>query len=199
MERTRFDRVMNEVFAAFQKQQPRQAVLDVIFEKVADLPDDFIDWAAAKLKDEEKLPLNLGRELKRLWPAFKAETTPVEQYDPYANEQAGDPNCPDCRGRGWHYVWPTDPKLYKPGCAEYAVPCLCNTTVDSWEHPPRKASLADLKATGRWTMRRPPMVRNGEPKPLGFSLQQMLDRLRQGRGVQDEAPDPRRQMPEYLQ
>ena len=196
MERAKFDRVMNEIFAAFQKSQPRQAVLDVIYDKVADLPDDFIDWAADKIRDEEKLPVNLGRELKRLWPAFKAETMPACQPDPYANEASGDPNCPDCKGAGWHYVYPIG---CRPGTAPYAVPCLCNTVVDSWERPPRKASLADLKATGKWTMRKPPMVRDGEPTPLGFSLQQMLDRLRQGRGIQDEEPDPRRRLPEYLQ
>ena len=199
MDRTNFDDELNGLFAAFQKPAPRTAILDEAFKPVSEFPNEFLFWAMDKLKEEEKLPINLGRELKRLWPAYKAETTPVEQYDPYANEQAGDPNCPDCRGRGWHYVWPTDPKLYKPGCAEYAIPCLCNTTVDSWEHPPKKASLADLKATGKWTMRRPPIVRNGEPQPLGFSIDDLFARLREGRGVQDETPDPRRQMPEYLQ
>ena len=196
MDRVSFDETMNGVFAAFQKPAPRQAVLDEAYKPVADLPDEFILWAAGKLKEEEKLPLNLGRELKRLWPAFKAETTPVEQYNPYANEQAGDPNCPDCKGTGWHYVYPVN---CRPGTAPYAVPCLCNTVVDGWEHPPRKASLADLKASGRWTMRRPPMVRNAPPQPMGFSLDDLFARLREGRGVQDEAPDPRRQMPECYQ
>ena len=199
MERSKFDKVMNEVFAAFQKQQPRQAVLDVIFDKGMDFPDDFIDWAAAKLKDEEKLPVNLGRELGRMWTAYRAEHESEQQHDPYANECAGDPSCPDCHGTGWHYVWPKDPKWYKPGCAEFAIPCVCNTSVDSWEHPPRKATLEDLRLSGKWTMRRPKPVRNGDPTPLGFSLQQLLDRLHAGQGIEDEPEDPRRQMPEALQ
>ena len=196
MDRVTFDNGMNEIFACFQKAPPRGAVLDAVFKRVGDLPDEFMAWAVDAFAEEEKLPMNLGRELLRMFPAWKAANTPVAQYDPYANEASGDPNCPDCKGTGWHYVYPVN---CRPGTAPYAVPCLCNTVVDGWDHPPRKASLADLKATGKWTMRRPPMVRNGEPTPLGFSLQQMLDRLRQGRGIQDEESDPRRQMPEYLQ
>ena len=196
MDRTFFDETMNGIFAAFQKAQPRQAVLDEAFKPVADLPDDFIAWAADKLKEDEKLPLNIGRELKRLWPAFKAETTPAAQPDPYANEASGDPNCPDCKGAGWHYVYPIG---CRPGTAPYAVPCLCNTVVDGWEHPPRKASLADLKATGRWTMRRPPVVRDREPQPMKRSLSELMASLRQGRGVPEDEQDPRREMPEYLQ
>lgn len=196
MDRSYFDKVMNGVFAAFQKPQPREGVLEEAYKPVADYPEDFIDWAAVKLKEEEKLPLNLGRELKRLYPAWKAETTPVEQWDPYRNEQSGDKNCPECKGTGWFYVYPTDPKLYKPGLAPYAIPCLCNTVVDSWEHPPRKACLEDLRRTGKWTFHRPPDVRNHEPTPLGFSLRQLLDRLHAGVGIQDEPEDPRRKLPE---
>ena len=196
MVRATFDDAMDLVFAAFQKPAPRSAVLEAIFKRVSDLPDEFIIWAADALQDEEKLPQNLGRELLRMYPAWKAENVPACQPDPYANEASGDPNCPDCRGTGWHYVYPIG---CRPGTAPYAVPCLCNTVVDSWEHPPRKASLADLKATGRWTMRRPPVVRNGEPQPMGFSIDDLFTRLREGRGVQDKAPDPRRQMPECYQ
>lgn len=199
MDRSYFDKVMNGVFAAFQKPQPREGVLEEAYKPVADYPEDFIDWAAVKLKEEEKLPLNLGRELKRLYPAWKAETTPVEQWDPYRNEQSGDKNCPECKGTGWFYCYPTDPKLYKPGLSPYAIPCLCNTVVDSWEHPPRKACLEDLRRTGRWTFHRPPDVKNHEPTHLGFSLRQLLDRLHAGVGVQDEPEDPRRKLPEDLQ
>lgn len=196
MDRTVFDDCMNGVFAAFQKPAPRAAVLDEAFKPVADYPDDFIYWAADKLKEEEKLTVNLGRELKRMWPAYKAETTPAAPYDPLASDCAGDPNCPDCHGKGWFYVWR---KGASAGTAETAIPCLCNTVVDSWEKPPRKASLEDLRRTGVWTFHRPPQIRNGDPTPLGFSLKQLLDRLRQGRGLDDEPKDPRREMPEYLQ
>lgn len=196
MNRQTFDSAMGEVFAAFQKPAPRPAVLDAIFKRVEELPDEFVYWAADVLQDEEKLPMNLGRELRLMYPAWKAETTPVAQPDPYANEVSGDPNCPDCHGAGWHYVYPVN---CRPGTAPYAVPCLCNTVVDSWEHPPRKASLEDLKATGKWTMRRPPVVRDREPQPMKRPLAELMASLRQGRGVPAEEQDPRRQMPEYLQ
>lgn len=198
MNRQTFDNAMGEVFAAFQKPAPRPAVLDAIFKRVSELPDEFVFWASDQLVEGEKLPVNLGRELLRMFPAWKAENFSQPQHDPWANEQSGDPNCPDCGGSGWHYVYPLG-KWYRPGLAPYAVPCLCNTVVDGWEHPPKKASLEDLKRTGRWTMRPPAMVRDHEPTPLRTSLQEMLSRLRQGRGIPEEEPDPRRQMPEYLQ
>lgn len=196
MNRVDFDEAMNGVFAAFQKPVPRQGILDEIFKPVENCEDEFVVWAAAKLKEEEKLPPNIGRELKRLYPVWRAENTPVAPYDPRRNEYSGDENCPECKGTGWFYVYPTSPKLYKPGLAPFAVPCLCNTVVDSWEHPPRKACLEDLRRTGRWTFRRPPDVRNHEPTPLKTSLRDLLDRLRQGRGIPEEEPDPRREMPE---
>ena len=199
MERQDLSEAMNVVFAAFQKPAPREAVLDAIYKRVSEYPSDFIFWAADKLQEEEKLPMNLGRELVRMYPAWKAETTPVEQWDPYRNEQSGDKNCPECKGTGWFYCYPTDPKLYKPGLAPYAIPCLCNTVVDSWEHPPKKASLEDLRRTGRWTFHRPPDVKNHEPTHLGFSLRQLLDRLHAGVGIQGEPEDPRRKLPEQYQ
>lgn len=199
MDRQNFDNAMNEAFAAFQKPQPRPAVLDAIFKRVSDLPDEFLAWAVDALADGEKLPANLGRELRRMFPAWKAENTPVAQHDPWANECSGDPNCPDCGGTGWHYVYPLG-ALYKPGLAPYAVPCLCNTVVDAWEDPPKKASLEELKASGRWTMRPPAMVRNRPLKPMARSFGQLMAALKAGRGVPaEQSDDPRRQMPEYLQ
>lgn len=192
MNRLDFDEAMNGVFAAFQKPAPRQAVLDEIFKPVADLEDEFIVWAAGKLKAEEKLPNNVGRELSRMYRVWIAETTPVEQWDPHRNEQEGDKNCPDCKGTGWHYVWYKKKWYGSP----YAIPCACNTKVDLWENPPKKATIEDLKRCGFWTMRQPPVVRDREPTPLGFSLKQMLDRLRAGQGIVDEPEDPRRKLPE---
>lgn len=198
MNRQTFDNAMGEVFAAFQKPAPRPAVLDAIFKRVADFPDEFVFWASDQLVDGDKLPANLGRELRRMLPAWKAEAMPACQPDPWANECSGDPNCPDCGGTGWHYVYPLG-KLYQPGLAPYAIPCLCNTVVDAWEQAPKKASLDDLKRSGRWTMRPPVTLRSGPRKPMARSLSQFMADLKAGRGLQEEAPDPRRQMPEYLQ
>ena len=191
MDKSYFTTVMGGIFAAFQKPSPRGAVVDEAFTPVADYPDDFIDWAAARLKDEDKLPVNIGRELKRMWPAYKAETTPAVPFDPHANENAGDPHCPDCGGIGWHYVW----RRGNPSVAPTAVPCRCNAVVDRWENPPRKASLEDLRRSGIWTLRQPPVIRDRPPVPLRKSLQEVMASLRAGAGIPEDACDPRRQMP----
>ena len=196
MNRQTFDNAMGEVFAAFQKPAPRPAVLDAIFKRVEELPEEFVFWASEKLQDEEKLPANLGRELLRMFPAWKAENFSQPQHDPWANETSGDPNCPDCGGSGWHYVWR---RPARPGTAPTAIPCLCNTVVDAWEDPPRRASLEDLRRAGIWTLREPPMVRTRPPVPLKRSLAEVLAGLRAGRGVPEDEPDPRRQMQESVQ
>lgn len=199
MERFVFNEAMNGVFAAFSKPVPRQAVLDEAYKVVQDWPDEFIYWAADKLKEKEALKPNIGRELKLLFPAWEDVALTPEEKERRRRKRAGDENCPDCHGEGWFYCYPTNPKLYKPGLAPYAIPCKCNTLIDDWDNPPRKASLQELKESGRWTMRPPQRVRNGDPKPLGFSLRQLLDRLHAGVGIQDEPEDPRRRLPEQYQ
>jgi len=158
------------------------------------MPDDFIIWAAEQMQDADRLPPNIGRTLKKeLYPAWKASQMPTFTNEQFYADMCGDPDCPECRGKGWFYVWK---KGAKPGTAPTAIPCLCNMTCDAFpDMEIRKASLADLKANG-WTFHEPPRIRNRPPKPLKKSLQETLAGLREGRGVPADAFDPRRQMPE---
>lgn len=196
MDKHVFDGVVRELYAAFGKPEPRPAVLDAAFKAVAGLPDEFAEWASERLQDADRLPSNLGRELKRMYPAWKAEAFSAPQHDPWANECSGDPHCPDCGGSGWHYVWR---RPARSGTAPTAIPCLCNTVVDAWEDPPRRASLEDLRRAGIWTLREPPMVRTRPPVPMRRPLAEAMAGLRAGRGVPEDAPDPRRQMQESVQ
>ena len=194
MEKMLFDRLIGETYATYGKLAPRQAVLDQAFKFVADYPDDFIIWAADQLQDADKLPSNIGRELKKvLFPAWKASQMPAFTNAQFYEDLSGDPDCPECHGKGWFYVWK---RGAKPGTAPTAIPCLCNLTCDAFpDMEIKKASLADLKANG-WTFHEPPRIRNRPPTPLKKSLRDLLDGLRAGRGIPPDDFDPRRQMPE---
>ena len=194
MDKALFDSKIKETYATYGKPDPRPSVLEAAFKRVADLPDEFIVWAAEQLQDADKLPNNLGRELKKsLFPAWRASQMPTFTNEQYYADMCGDPDCPECRGKGWFYVWK---RGAKPGTAPTAIPCLCNLTCDAFpDMEIRKASLADLKANG-WTFHEPPRIRNRPPQPLKKSLQELLAGLRAGRGIQPDAFDPRRQMPE---
>lgn len=197
MDRTLFDNLVKEVWASFGKPDPRPAMLVAAYKQVADYPDEFMLWAAEQMQDSDKLPVNLGRELRKSWyPGWKASQIQSVSMDQFVNDMCGDPQCPECHGKGWFYVWR---RGARPGTAPTAIPCICNVTCDAFpDIDLKKATLADLKANG-WTFREPPRIRNRPPTPLKFSLQSLLDRLHAGYGVPQDAYDPRRELPEeYL-
>ena len=197
MEKSLFDRLIGETYATYGKPAPRQPVLDAAFKPVADYPDDFILWAAEQMQDAERLPANIGRELKKtLFPAWRASQMPTFTNEQFYADMCGDPDCPECHGKGWFYVWK---RGARPGTAPTAIPCLCNMTCDAFpDMEIRKACLADLKENG-WTFHEPPRIRNRPPEPLKKSLQEVLAGLRAGQGIPADACDPRREMPEDLQ
>lgn len=197
MDKHLFDERVKETFAAFGKADPRPAVLEAAYKQVADYPDDFIIWAAERLQDADKLPANIGRELRKsLYPSWKASQMPTFTNEQFFADMCGDPQCPECHGKGWFYVWR---RGARPGTAPTAIPCVCNVTCDAFpDIDLKKATLADLKANG-WTFREPPRIRHRPPQPLKISLHDLLARLRAGEGIPPDAFDPRREMPEeYL-
>jgi len=197
MDEQLFNMKLSETYAAFGKPAPRPAVLSAAYKQVADMPDDFIIWASEQLQDADRLPANVGRELRKsLFPAWKASQMPTFTNEQYYADMCGDPQCPECHGKGWFYVWR---KGAGPGTAPTAIPCLCNMTADAFpDMELKKACLEDLRASG-WTFHEPPRIRNRPPQPLKFSLQELLGRLRAGQGIPADAYDSRRAMPEeYL-
>lgn len=187
MDRAYFEELMGETFAAFQKADPKPPVLDAIFKQIDQFPDAFMDWAAEQMQDSDRLPLNIGRHMRRnLWPEWRAS-----QISPATGGRSGDPQCPECHGEGWFHVW----KVGAPaGTAPTAWACRCNRIVDSWpDLNLRRVCLAELKAMG-WTFHEPPMVRTRPATPLSFSLNELLADIRAGR-LEKIQPDPAREMP----
>lgn len=193
MDRQLFNQAMDEVFAAFGKNEPRPKILDAIFKRVGEWPDEFCAYACEALQDSDKLPANISRAMASMYSGWL-----VSQVAAGGTVASGDPNCPECGGEGWFMLYPVNAS---PGTAPYAIPCMCNRVIDCWpELHLRRHSLEELKASGKWTFRPPAMVRNRPPKPMARSLSQLMADLKAGRGVPaEQSDDPRRQMPEYLQ
>ena len=197
MDRTLFDSLVKETYAAFGKPDPRPAVLAAAYKQVADMPDDFMIWAAEQIQDTDKLPVNLGRDLRKSWyPGWKGSQVQAFTNEQFWNDMCGDPQCPECFGKGWFYAWK---RGAKPGTAPTAIPCMCNLTCDAFpDMDLRKACLDDLKRNG-WTFHEPPRIRNRPPEPLKKSLQEVLAGLHAGQGLPSADDfDPRREMPEEL-
>ncbi|MDR2695172.1 MAG: hypothetical protein LBC79_02170 [Deltaproteobacteria bacterium] len=84
---------------------PSARIADAVFGAVSELPDSFMDFAVAELKDYATLPSNLGRELFRvLWPRYR-------EKNPQIKARAGNQGCDFCRnagrnggGIGWLYA-----------------------------------------------------------------------------------------------
>ncbi len=187
--------VLKEVFAAFQRNQPRDDVLEAIYRQVEDLPDEFCVWAGEQLKDFERLPMNLGRELRRsLLPAWELMQVRNRQADLGADAgswRSGREDCPECRalltdelgtfeirGEGWHYVWPLDAK---PGSAPTAIPCVCNYLAEMSMPGVRKMTRQEVQAAGIWTYRRPEPADGPAPMPMKRTVKELLDQLKEAR------------------
>lgn len=108
---------IRNIYAAHGKSAPSDTVVLAVWDRVKDFPDAFMAWAAARLRDEEKLPPNVGLELERnLYPAWRAETGQPRQRRHC---------CPDCDPQmpGFFYVW----RLETGGYVRCGVQrCLCN-------------------------------------------------------------------------
>lgn len=62
---------IEDIYATFGKKMPETKVLERIYDRVKQLPDGFIDFAAKRVEDLEKLPQNIGMYLLReLWPDY---------------------------------------------------------------------------------------------------------------------------------
>ena len=115
MDRQNFTYWLQRVYAAFGK-TPNAATMSAVFRRVDGLPDGFFEYAAERLEDREALPVNLGRELRRvLWPEYLEKNPGLR-----AREQRQ--GCRECAGSGMPGIlW-----AYGPDGHRYACPCVCN-------------------------------------------------------------------------
>ena len=163
-----FSVAMTSVFAAFQK-TARKDVLAEIYARVENYSDSFLEYATAKLKDLDKLPQNVGRELVLLYPDYLAETF---------GDACLQADCPDCGGSGWIRLGRPDATS---GSSKTCVPCTCNTVAVAMFPglPVRTRSLDALLREG-WHLKPPAPFRAGERADatvLRRHVQAKVDRL----------------------
>ena len=168
MDKMYFSNCLSKVFSAHGKTFPAMQVAAAIFARVGSLPDDFMSWAVGRLEDYDKLPPNLGRELRReLWPDYLEKHPELK-----AAEQRRRCNTCSPDMAGFFRVWDQDGK-------SYCLKCACNDRPDlahipSWT--PRMAldagmTLSDPATDGRSAPRSlPPSMRaalgrSEEPRP----------------------------------
>ncbi|MCR5260020.1 MAG: hypothetical protein K6E40_17970 [Desulfovibrio sp.] len=157
-----------EVFAAFQKRPPAPNVVEAVWYQVREYPDDFLEWAAARLLDNDRLPQNIGREMRKglypEWQGMQLARHLEEMQEGTEGMGSGNPACQDCGGDGWFYVWRPDARA---GTAATAIPCTCCWTVEAIfpDAKVRKFTRQQVLEAG-WTFNEPPMIRNRPPTPL---------------------------------
>jgi hypothetical protein len=104
-----FRNEMHRLFGAHAKTASR-AILDAVWMRVQDKPDEFMIWAVKRLCDEEKLPQNLGRYFEIVlyadWRGSKG----------YRREAL--PGCHECQN-GFIRAWRQDGD-------RVLLRCLCN-------------------------------------------------------------------------
>lgn len=116
MEKLQFANWMQALYANFGKAAPSNAVLLAVYRRIESLPDGFLAFAAEKLEDYTTLPVNLGRELRRiLWPEYLGRHPELRARD----EERCCRNCsPDVPGFFW---------AYEPNGKRILCKCVCNT------------------------------------------------------------------------
>lgn len=123
-----FNRHINRIYGTFGKPSPSDEVQGAVWEIVQELPNGVMELAVTLLRQEDKLPQNVGGWIKRVaWPAWKEQNPEqiTRRYDAVGN-------CPHCHGKGTF-------SLFNPnGNYETCFVCVCN-----------RSASPDLR---RWTL-----------------------------------------------
>lgn len=115
MDRAYFINELRNIYATHGKNMVDGIVISSIFRDVENYPKEFMDFCRDILRDYEKLPSNLGREMRlELWPQYLSKHPEAKAKGQHACHQcaAGLP--------GWFWA-------RKPDGARCMCKCLCNT------------------------------------------------------------------------
>lgn len=139
MKRELFEDCIDRIFAAFGKREPECRIMEAIWERVSYFPDSFMEYAEKTLKDEDKLPTNLGKYLAiDLWPEFLGDHPELIAAKRH--------NCDYCDGSGYYHVWRNDDSAYNG--TEYQLKCVCKAGDRGW-------TRAKIEETGIFTFNDP--------------------------------------------
>ena len=104
-----FEDMARTIYATFGRTPPQADIQSVLFRQVRHIPDEACAYLTARICDLDRLPQNLGRELRNAWADWRAAHP----------RRAARRDCPDCRNAGVRHVWgPTE-----TGWRHFAVPC----------------------------------------------------------------------------
>lgn len=141
MRRVTFEESIEKVFAIFGKNTPPDRVLDLIFNRIEHLPDDFMSFVVRHFEDQLDLPKNMGFYiLRQIWPDYLQAHPELKAKNQYCS-------CPRCANGlpGWRHVW--EP-IYTQGRHTYVVRvvrCPCgNAPNPNNEHIPSDEELLAL-------------------------------------------------------
>ena len=136
IEREKFHEVkkmLAEIYAVHGKSVPSEKIAEVIIRQMLDKPLAFMSWAAARMGDYDRLPGNMGLELRQLY----SEWTSRRGIGSRKREA-----CPDCDKSfpGFFFYWKRNEQgvLY-----ERLARCQCND--DPNERGPKKSKTQVAK------------------------------------------------------
>jgi hypothetical protein len=121
-----FEEKLREIYAVHGKKYPEGPTANAVWERVKNLPDEFMGYCLERFRDEERLPGNMGLVFQRLWPEYLDKT-------PGLRSPRRDEGCDNCRNGGAvpGLFFIHDPR----GGHRYCVKCVCNT-LSSLSHMP---------------------------------------------------------------
>ena len=134
MDKELFLATLGVVHALFGKAAPAPAVIQALWERVADYPDAVLPLVEKRLELEEKLPANLYRE-------FHAALEDWRNRRAVRREAVSGRVCPVCAGQRGFWCW-----LREPSGRWHHFFAPCSHCQDSSEKA--RPSVAELRARG---------------------------------------------------
>lgn len=124
MKREPFERGLRKIYAIHGKKAPENPdVIEAIWERIEQLPSEFMAYAIEKLQDMDKLPQNMGKFLKvDLWPEFLSDNPQLRAGASF--------ECLECGGSGFIHAFRIDEGSYNN--IREAFECQCRRGEQGW-------------------------------------------------------------------
>ena len=105
-----FQDMLHTIYATFGRSVPSQDIRDVLYGRVAGIPDEVAACIVERICDLERLPQNMSREFRNAWADWRAKN-PTRIIRP---------DCPACGNIGVRHLWGRDER---GRWRAFSVPC----------------------------------------------------------------------------